>query len=84
MPETEKSVLLNALNIDIQSLIPRTEAEFRKECQSVEIAQTLHRHHQSRLLLNFRKIKEYMKKTQRRQGHGNPLFISKEASRLLK
>ena len=42
----EKINLLNALGIDPQSLIPKSEIEFKKECGSDGAAQTLHRYHQ--------------------------------------
>ena len=85
MPEIERRNLLNALNIDSQSLIPRTENDFRKENpqQSVEASQTMHRYHHMRLMQSYQRIKEFMEKSQRRQGQGNPLFISKEGSRLM-
>ena len=63
MSEVEKTNLLNALNIDSYSLIPKTENEFKKESSSLEAAQTQHRYHHQRLLLNYQRIKEFMKKS---------------------
>lgn len=41
----ERDNLLGALNIDPASLIPSTEADFKKNCQTKEAAQTLYRYH---------------------------------------
>ena len=55
--------LLSALNIDHQSLIPKSEYDFKNESQSAFSAQTLQRYHQQRLVQNYRKLKEFMDKT---------------------
>ena len=55
--------LLSALNIDQQSLIPKSEYDFKNESQSAFSAQTLQRYHQQRLVQNYRKLKEFMDKT---------------------
>ena len=49
----EKINLLNALGIDPLSLVPKTENEFKKECGSLDAAQTLYRYHQQRLVMNY-------------------------------
>ena len=83
MPFENRMKLLSALNIDHQSLIPKSEYDFKNESQSAFSAQTLQRYHQQRLVQNYRKLKEFMDKTQKRQGQGNSLYLSKEGNRML-
>lgn len=45
LSQAERDNLLNALNIDPASLIPRTEAEVRKDCPTEDAALTLYRYH---------------------------------------
>ena len=79
----EQNNLLNVLGIDPQSLIPKTEMEFKKECGSLDAAQTLHRYHQQRLVMNYQKVRDFLHMTSKRQGNGNCLHLSKENSRIL-
>ena len=83
MSSSERKNILYALNIDASSLVPKTEQEFRAENDNAEQASALWRYHQQRLLLNFNKLRDFLKKTQKRRGQGNCIYLSKEGSRLL-
>lgn len=75
--------MLNALNIDPSSLIPRTEADFKQSSTTAEAASTLYRYHMQRRLLNYKKVKDFMNKTRRRQGNGSCIYLSKEGQSLM-
>jgi len=68
MPTSERVKILGALNIDHSSLAPKSEQECRRETSSDAEAIALFRHHQQRLVLNFRKISDFLKKTIKRRG----------------
>ena len=53
--------LLTALNIDPQHLVMRKEDEFKRACSTQEDAMTMYNYHQQRLLLNFGKLRDYMR-----------------------
>ena len=53
--------MLTALNIDPQHLVMRKEDEFKRACSTQEDAMTMYNYHQQRLLLNFGKLRDYMR-----------------------
>ena len=80
----ERDTLLKALNIDMDSLMMKSVQDFRNLYHSDEASLTLHQHHKQRLVLNYKKIKDFMQRSQKRQGRGNScLYLSREGNRLL-
>lgn len=64
MPANERQALLSVLDIDEQSLLPKTEQAFlsgEDNKTTLDQAKTLYRYHQNRLIFNYKKIYDYMK-----------------------
>ena len=79
----ERLNLMTALNIDPQHLVMRKEEEFNRSCNNHDDAITMYNHHTQRLLLNFGKLRDYMRTSQKRRGQSNCLYLSKERMSLL-
>ena len=79
----ERADIFKALNIHPPDLQPISEKDILKLIEDRVVAFTKYKYHHDRRLMNYYKIKDFMDKTQRRNGNGRCIYLSKEGSKLL-